>query len=438
MDIRTENLTILFVDIAGFTATTSRQSRLENANLLQTFEKTLLPLIRRFKGNVVKSIGDALLITFRSPTDAMLCSMALQDAMHAHNLHAADAEKIHIRVAANLGEVRVTKKDIFGEPVNVASRIEGVTPADEIYLSEAVYMAMNKAEVPAQEVGFRELAGIPQAVRLYSIPRFATHRLVPQNQLPPEQGNELLFPYGGMHQRLPERTHSFRLASDRPASRYLLLGLVLIGGVALATIAVRWYGSDAPALVATTPAANTPATDAGLAGNESPVIEIPRDKSVPNAATDASPRKVEIAAPIEQPSAAKTAENATNVAEKAKTAPAPEPKPSSQASNGSAIGSATAASKPVATTASKPVTQKPPAPAVVKPAPEPVWSITSAKEAYRAGQIDKAEYRRIVNQLELDYEAKIRDLKQAYRAGKISETEYEEKVREAKRVYSGR
>lgn len=429
MDIRTENLTILFVDIAGFTATTSRQSRLENANLLQTFEKTLLPLIRRFKGNVVKSIGDALLITFRSPTDAMLCSMALQDAMHAHNLHASDDEKIHIRVAANLGEVRVTKKDIFGEPVNVASRIEGVTPADEIYLSEAVYMAMNKAEVPAQEVGFRELAGIPQAVRLYSIPRFATHRLVPQNQLPPEQGNELLFPYGGMHQRVPDRTHSFRLPSDRPASRYLLLGLVLIGGVALATVAIRWYGSDAPALVATTPATSVPAEDAGLVSNESPVIEIPRDMNVSNAATNASPKNAEVAAPIERPSAAKSIENATNVAERTKVEP--EPKPNSQASNGSAIGNTTVTSKPPATAASKPVTQKP-------PAPEPVWSVTSAKAAYRAGQIDKAEYRRIVNQLELDYEAKIRELKQAYRAGKISETEYEEKVREAKRVYSGR
>ncbi|MFN4291752.1 MAG: adenylate/guanylate cyclase domain-containing protein [Permianibacter sp.] len=436
MDIRTENLTILFVDIAGFTATTSRQSRLENANLLQTFEKTLLPLIRRFKGNVVKSIGDALLITFRSPTDAMLCSMALQDAMHAHNLHAADTEKIHIRVAANLGEVRVTKKDIFGEPVNVASRIEGVTPADEIYLSEAVYMAMNKAEVPAQEVGFRELAGIPQAVRLYSIPRFATHRLVPQNQLPPEQGNELLFPYGGMHQRVPDRTHSFRLPSDRPASRYLLLGLVLIGGVALATIAVRWYGSDAPALVETTPASSAPAADAGLVSNESPVIEIPRDKNVSHAATDASPKNAEVAASIERPSAAKSIENAYNVAEKTKAEP--EPKPNSQASIGSAIGNTTATSKPPATATSEPVTQKPPAPTTVKPAPAPVWSVTSAKAAYRAGQIDKAEYRRIVNQLELDYEAKIRDLKQAYRAGKISETEYEEKVREAKREYSGR
>ncbi|HEX4912166.1 MAG TPA: adenylate/guanylate cyclase domain-containing protein [Permianibacter sp.] len=442
MDIRTENLTILFVDIAGFTATTSRQSRLENAHLLQTFERTLLPLIKRFKGNVVKSIGDALLITFRSPTDAMLCSMALQDAMHAHNLHAVDDDKIHIRVAANLGEVRVTKKDIFGEPVNVASRIEGVTPADEIYLSEAVYMAMNKAEVPALEVGFKQLAGIPQAVRVYSIPRFATHRLVPQNQLPAEQGNELLFPYGGMHQRVPERTHSFRLPSDRSASHYLLLALALIGSVALATIAVRWYGSEAPARVATsaatTAASTAPAADTGFAGNQSPVIEIPREQSTPDAATSTSPKHVEVAAPIEQPSVANSVENAKNLAEKSGTIPAPEPKSARPASGGSNVGSTTTVNKPAATAANKPVTQKPSTPTAAAPAPEPVWSVTSAKAAYRAGQIDKAEYRRIVSQLELDYEAKIRELKLTYRAGKLSETEYEEKVREAKRAYSGR
>jgi adenylate cyclase len=197
--IKTENLTILFVDIAGFTATTSRQSRAENARLLQNFGSTLLPLIKNFKGRLIKTIGDALLITFRSPTDAMLCSMALQDAMHGYNLSAPEGEKIHIRVAANLGEVRVTKNDIFGEPVNVASRIEGVAPADEIYLSEAVYMAMNKAEVPAVEVGSKELAGVPHPVRLYNIPRFSTHRLVSEYADNEERGSELLYPYGGMH-----------------------------------------------------------------------------------------------------------------------------------------------------------------------------------------------------------------------------------------------
>lgn len=439
MDIRTENLTILFVDIAGFTATTSRQSRLENAHLLQTFEKTLLPLIKRFKGNVVKSIGDALLITFRSPTDAMLCSMALQDAMHAHNLHASDDDKIHIRVAANLGEVRVTKKDIFGEPVNVASRIEGVTPADEIYLSEAVYMAMNKAEVPALEVGFKQLAGIPQAVRVYSIPRFATHRLVPQNQLPAEQGNELLFPYGGMHQRVPERTSSFRLPSDKPPNRYLLLTLAMVGAGTLAAIAVRWLDrtneptSAAVSPISERPVATTTTNDPNQTAGKSPQpvramtatlpaetpVLVPSSSQTPGTST-APTQLLEKA-----PSATKSAESGV----KAPAAATAEQKSAS-------------ANKPVAEPTSSKViasgSKKPSEPAKTSQPSEPVWSVTSAKTAYRVGQIDKAQYRAIVKRLELEYETKIRELKQAYRAGKISETEYETKVREAKRAYSGR
>ena len=95
--------------------------------------------------------------------------MALQDAMHGNNLNVIEEEKIHIRFAENLGEVRVAKNDIFGEPVNVASRIEGVSPSDAIYLSEAVYMAINKAEV-----GFQQLEGVSKLLRLYCIVLYST------------------------------------------------------------------------------------------------------------------------------------------------------------------------------------------------------------------------------------------------------------------------
>ncbi|MFV1993546.1 MAG: adenylate/guanylate cyclase domain-containing protein, partial [Acidiferrobacterales bacterium] len=144
MGLKTENLAIVLTDIVGFTETTAQQSRQENEFLLDTHNQILLPIIKKYKGRLVKSIGDALLLVFRSPTDAMLCSMAMQDALFEYNRDIPDQRQIHIRVAASLGEVRITRNDIFGEPVNTTSRIEGVTPKDEIYFSEAIYMAMNK------------------------------------------------------------------------------------------------------------------------------------------------------------------------------------------------------------------------------------------------------------------------------------------------------
>ena len=423
MDIRTENLTILFVDIAGFTATTARQSRAENAKLLHTFDSTLLPLIRGFKGNVVKSIGDALLITFRSPTDAMLCTMALQDAMHEHNLRVSEEDKIHIRVAANLGEVRVTKKDIFGEPVNVAARIEGVTPADEIYLSDAVYMAMTKAEVPAQEVGFKELSGVPQPVRLYSIPRFATPRLVPT--LPQAQGSELLFPYGGMHHRVPAQKFGLRKHfsasgnEDKRSALRLALPLVLL----LSITAAAWYWLEpTESTLAAQPvadAAQTPAVSAPVSEPEANVTESTAQVTPTVVAPDTSaisneqPAVVIDTVPVVSKSESKPAQPTVSK-------PQTEPK---VASVSAPTTSHTSINTP---TASKPA------------APKTVWNVTTAKAAYRAGQLDKQQYRDIVNELETVYDNQIRQLKLDYKAGKISRAQYDQAVREAKQIYSGK
>src|SRR3990172_5032169 len=131
MAIKTENLAILMTDIVGFTEATVHQSRSDMEAMLATHNRVLLPIVRRYRGRHIKSIGDALLLAFRSPTDAMLCAMAMQDALYEYNRSMPKDRRIHIRIGASLGEVRVTRNDIFGEPVNLTNRVAGVTPADE-------------------------------------------------------------------------------------------------------------------------------------------------------------------------------------------------------------------------------------------------------------------------------------------------------------------
>src|SRR5499425_1088079 len=140
--VRTENLAVVFTDIVGYTARTGRQSREENARMLAEHDRLLLPLVRAFGGRKVKSIGDALLLTFRSPTDSVLCGMALQDCLARHNASLTESERLVIRVAISLGEVRLDRGDIFGEPVNVAARVEHETPPGEVWLTEAVQLSM--------------------------------------------------------------------------------------------------------------------------------------------------------------------------------------------------------------------------------------------------------------------------------------------------------
>lgn len=168
--MKTANLAIVFTDIKGFTERTSRQTLEENQRLLKVHAELLTPLFRAFSGKVVKSIGDAFLVTFESPTQAVLCGAAIQDRLWGHNRAAAEGDRLEVRVAVNVGEVRLEAGDVFGEPVNIAARVEGIADAGQVFFTEAVYLAMNKAEVPAQEVGEFALKGIPEKVRVYKVP----------------------------------------------------------------------------------------------------------------------------------------------------------------------------------------------------------------------------------------------------------------------------
>jgi class 3 adenylate cyclase len=169
--MRTENLAIVFIDIAGYTQRTSSQTREENLAMLKRFDDIVRPIVRCYHGQVVKTIGDAYLLTFRSPTHALLCSMAIQDRIAETDAQVSPFERFIIRAAVNAGDVRLDRNDVFGEAVNIASRIEGKAGPGEIWFSESVYLSMTRSEVPSAEVGYAELKGISGKVRLYRVPR---------------------------------------------------------------------------------------------------------------------------------------------------------------------------------------------------------------------------------------------------------------------------
>ncbi len=205
--MRSRNLAIVLVDIVGFTERTGRQSRKESEAWLRRYRNLLLPLVRALGGRTVKSIGDAYLCVFDSPTNALLFGMAAQDRMYDHNRQAPEPERFEIRVAVNAGEVRLQRGDVFGEPVNLAARVEGITPAGEIWFTEAVYLAMTRSEVPSEEVGVRELKGIAEPVRIYRVPRGVRYQLqaAAGTAVDDQESSKLSdYPFGGLGLRRAE------------------------------------------------------------------------------------------------------------------------------------------------------------------------------------------------------------------------------------------
>ncbi len=167
--VENEQLTIMFTDISGFTNKTSRKSRAELHQFLEIHEGLIVPIFEEFGGRIIKTIGDAFLAVFKSPTNAVLCGMEIQRALLIHNENSREEDKLEVRVAINSGEVSVRDNDVFGEPVNIAARVEGIAGPNEIYFTEAVYLAMNKNEIPTAEVGHRRLKGISQEIKVYKV-----------------------------------------------------------------------------------------------------------------------------------------------------------------------------------------------------------------------------------------------------------------------------
>jgi class 3 adenylate cyclase len=159
----------MFTDIEDFTMRFSQQTREQQLKILELQDVIMRPIFKKFNGNIVKTIGDSFLVTFESPTNAILCGMEVQKAIRQSNDTENDNEKMKIRIAINAGEVTLRDGDVFGEAVNIASRIEGIAETNEVYFTEAVYLSMNKKEIPSAEIGFRHLKGIPNEIKVYKV-----------------------------------------------------------------------------------------------------------------------------------------------------------------------------------------------------------------------------------------------------------------------------
>jgi class 3 adenylate cyclase len=165
----TKNLSIMFTDIKGFTARTSGETREGINKWMAEHDRLLIPVFKYFDGKIVKTIGDAFLVVFESPTDAVLCGVTIQEVLRQYNKTNQEGEVIKVRVAVNVGEVEIKDNDVLGEAVNIAARLESIAEAGEVYFTDAVFQTMNRHEAPSAEVGEKIFKGIPHPIKVYKV-----------------------------------------------------------------------------------------------------------------------------------------------------------------------------------------------------------------------------------------------------------------------------
>lgn len=164
-----QHIVIMMTDIKGYSA---RMEKDEAATweLLKEHNIIMRKAITTNRGKEIKTIGDAFMVTFQNPLDAVRCGMAMQKGLHEFNKPRPSNDQLLVRIGIHRGEVIVTGKDVFGEGVNIAARLESITDPGGISISADVYQHVkNKVEAGFQSVGtppMKNIANPPEVFKL--------------------------------------------------------------------------------------------------------------------------------------------------------------------------------------------------------------------------------------------------------------------------------
>jgi serine/threonine-protein kinase len=174
------NLTLVAVRILPWDERAAGLAAGARARALADHDALVLPIVRAYEGRRLVCEEGTTVLAFRSPTDAVQCAAAVQDA--AARASASPSWTAALGVGVHQGEVRFERGLVSGPPIATSKAVATSAAAGEVWLTRVVWLTMARSEAPAEEMGPRALQGEPEPLVLYRVVR--------------ERGD---LPYGGRH-----------------------------------------------------------------------------------------------------------------------------------------------------------------------------------------------------------------------------------------------
>lgn len=163
-------MTIMFVDLKGSTDYFQEKGTMVASSWINAFYKMLNAAIADHKGRHIKNIGDAILAVFDNPAAAARAALQMQRSTMQHNRASKDSEHYYIKIGINTGMVLNENNDVFGNAVNITSRIQSIAPAGHTYISETVYGNIkSKGEFSLNFISRERLRGIKNEIDIYEL-----------------------------------------------------------------------------------------------------------------------------------------------------------------------------------------------------------------------------------------------------------------------------
>lgn len=159
-------VTILFTDIEDSTRYWGNRGDVSGRLMVDRHNRIIFPIVRQFRGKVIKTIGDSVMAMFAQPEDGVSASIAIQQALQ-QTRDDDRSFRIKVRIGLHMGEAIVEKNDVFGDVVNVAARVESEAEADEILFSGRLSKHLDKELFKRSKKGSFTPKGKHKSIVLY-------------------------------------------------------------------------------------------------------------------------------------------------------------------------------------------------------------------------------------------------------------------------------
>src|SRR5688572_33199029 len=174
---------IMFTDIVGYTALMGNDEQ-KAFELLKKNRQIQKPIIDQFGGRWIKELGDGVMTSFHTVSDAVNAAIKIQRTCNA-------AKEFQLRIGVHLGEVVFENDDVFGDGVNIASRIQALATPGSIWVSEAVHHNVsNKNDIATEFVKVEHLKNVKEPGRIYHVKVDGVEARTPDASHTPLKPNE--------------------------------------------------------------------------------------------------------------------------------------------------------------------------------------------------------------------------------------------------------
>jgi TolB-like protein/Tfp pilus assembly protein PilF len=161
---------ILAADVVGYSRLMGEDEIGTRRRFKDQLDNVITPAIDQHSGRLVKTMGDGLLVEFRSVVDAVQCAAKIQENLASVPNDIPQDNKLFLRIGVHLGDVIVEDDDIHGDGVNIAARLEGIASPGGIYISEDAYRQVRgKVAYSFDDLGKKEVKNIADLIHVYSV-----------------------------------------------------------------------------------------------------------------------------------------------------------------------------------------------------------------------------------------------------------------------------